>query len=166
DASAGQAAEATAALLAAVLAEVAPTVLDAVRTTLAGTDDPAVARALGAWLGSDDTGLRNAVVVALQTMPTGVAGVVTDLLASPDARVRTLTVMVLSTLPHPRVGQWLALVAEHDTDANIVAAAVDAAQLLDSDLAADLAATGAARFPTNPYLGFLASVATTAAGGR
>ena len=147
------------ALLELVGTETDPSVRDAVLTTLAAHDTPDIARAVAVHLGRDDAGLRNAVVVALQAMPTGTAAVVGELLDAPDARTRTLAVMVLSTLAHPEVGTWLRLVAERDTDANIVAAAVDAAQLLDPALAADVATTAARRFPANPYLACLATVA-------
>ncbi|WP_432546566.1 HEAT repeat domain-containing protein [Kineococcus sp. SYSU DK004] len=151
------------ALLAAVRTESVPAVRDALLTGVAEHDTAGVARSLAALLGDDDAAVRNAVVVALQTMPRGAAAVVDDLLADDDVRVRTLAVMVLSSLPHARVGAWLEAVVDRDGDENVVAAAVDAAQLLDEDTAGRLAGAAAQRFPANPYLGFLAGLP---AGGR
>ena len=155
--------EAVPALLAAARGERQPTVRDAVLTTLAAHDLPEVAHELAGWLGDDDAARRNAAVVALQAMPSGSAAVVDGLLASGDVRVRTLAVMVLSALAHPGVPGWLEAVVERDEDENVVAAAVDTAQLLEEDLAQRLAARAAQRFPDNPYLQFLR---TLAAGAR
>ncbi|WP_337062922.1 HEAT repeat domain-containing protein [Kineococcus sp. G2] len=156
-------AEAVPALLTAARAEQQPTVRDAVLTTLAAHDLPEVARELAGWLGDDDAARRNAAVVTLQAMPTGAAAVLDDLLVTGDARVRTLAVMVISALVHPGVPDWLEAVVDADPDENVVAAAVDTAQQLEDDLARQLATAAAARFPANPYLQFLA---TLAAGAR
>ncbi|WP_432563205.1 HEAT repeat domain-containing protein [Kineococcus sp. SYSU DK003] len=153
-------------LLAAVDAEAQATVRDALLTTLAGHDEhdgPAVAAHLAGWLSTDDAARRNAAVATLQTMPNGAAAVVGDLLVTGDVRVRTLAVMVLSALAHPGVPDWLEVVVDADADENVVAAAVDAAQLLEDEVAHRLADAAAARFPDNPYLQFLA---TLAAGAR
>ncbi|WP_432574013.1 HEAT repeat domain-containing protein [Kineococcus sp. SYSU DK005] len=151
------------ALLAAAEAEQQPTVRDALLTTLAAHDLPEVAHHLAGWLAGDDAARRNAAVVALQAMPGGSAAVLDDLLTRGDVRVRTLAVMVLSALVHPGVPAWLESVVERDEEENVVAAAVDTAQLTDDALARRLAERAAARFPANPYLRFLL---TLAAGAR
>ncbi|MBB2899547.1 HEAT repeat protein [Kineococcus radiotolerans] len=156
-------AEAVPALLAAARAEPQATVRDAVLTTLVAHDLPEVAQELAGWLGDDDAARRNAAVVTLQAMPHGTAAVLDALLVTGDVRVRTLAVMVLSTLAHPGVPDWLEAVVDADPDENVVAAAVDAAQQIDDALARQLSGAAAARFPDNPYLQFLS---TLAAGAR
>ncbi|WP_432511318.1 HEAT repeat domain-containing protein [Kineococcus sp. SYSU DK001] len=155
--------EAVPALLSAARGERQPVVRDAVLTTLVAHDLPEVARELAGWLGDDDAVRRNAAVLTLQAMPNGAAAVLDELLTTGDVRVRTLAVMVLSALPHPGVPDWLEVVVDADADENVVAAAVDAAQQLEDGLARQLATAAAARFPANPYLRFLA---TLAAGAR
>ncbi|WP_432524641.1 HEAT repeat domain-containing protein [Kineococcus sp. SYSU DK006] len=156
-------AEAVPALLEAADAERQPTVRDAVLTTLLAHDLPEVARHLAGWLADDDAARRNAAVATLQAMPVGAASVLDALLTTGDVRVRTLAVMVISALAHPGVPDWLEVVVDADPDENVVAAAVDTAQQLDEALARQLSAAAAARFPANPYLQFLA---TLAAGAR
>lgn len=155
-------AEAVPALLVAARTERQRTVRDAVLTTLVAHDSPQVASELAGWLGDDDAARRNAAVVALQAMPAGAASVLDELLVTGDVRVRTLAVMVLSTLAHPGVPDWLEVVVDADPDENVVAAAVDTAQQLEDALAGQLSAVAAARFPGNPYLQFLATLAVGA----
>ncbi|NHC15285.1 HEAT repeat domain-containing protein [Motilibacter deserti] len=151
-------ADAVPALLDALASEHDGAARDAVLTTLAGHDTPAVGAALGRDLSSEDAARRNAAVKALQAMPLAVASLVEGgVLQDADADVRVLAVMVLSAVSHPDVPQWLRPVVDSDADANVVAAAVDVAVTIGGDIAEELAATAAGRFPDNPYLRFLAA---------
>ncbi|PWJ55698.1 HEAT repeat-containing protein [Quadrisphaera granulorum] len=151
------------ALLAAAREEDDPAARDAALATVASFDLVEVARELAGWLGLDDAARRNAAVVALQSMPSCVASVLEHVLAGADVRARLMAVMVITALPRPEVPRWLLRIAEGDADENVVAAAIDAGVLVDDALGHQLATEGAARFPDNPYLAFLAaSVAPTA----
>lgn len=147
-------------LLEARAVETDPIVAEAILTALTSHDCPQVGRALGADLRSDDATVRNAAVTALHSLPIAVEALVAEgILTDPDADVRILAVMVLSVVSHPGVPQWLRPLIEADPDANVVAAAVDVAVTIASDLAAEFAELAAARFPENPYLRFLAAQA-------
>ena len=152
-------ADAVPALLSAYAVEADVSARDAMLTTLAGHDVPEVGRALALDLRAEDAVTRNTAVKALQTMPNAVAGIVEELLADADADVRVLSVMVVSAVAHPDVPLWLRPVVEADPQENVVAAAVDVAMTLGGEVGADFAEVAAARFPANPYLGFLASTA-------
>ncbi len=147
-------------LLAAWADEPDPAAREAMLTTLTGHDRPDIGQALAVELRRKDAGLRNAAVKALQDMPVAVSAVIEELLADPDSDVRILAVMVLSAVPHPDVPRWLRPVVEDDVAANVVAAAVDVAVTLGEENAAEFAAIGVRRFPTDPYLTFLSALTT------
>lgn len=147
------------ALLAAAREEDDPAARDAALATVASFDLVEVARELAGWLGLDDAARRNAAVVALQSMPVCAAPVLEHVLADGDVRARLMAVMVITALPDPEVPRWLLRVVQTDADENVVAAAVDAGVLVEDALGHQLATTGAARFPGNPYLAFLATTA-------
>lgn len=152
--------DAVPALLAAHAVERDPVVREALLTTLAGQDTPVVGWALAEDLRSEDPGVRNAAVRALQAMPVAVAALVADgVLEDPDADVRILAVMVLSAVTHPDVPVWLHPLVASDPDPRVVAAAVDVALTIGGEVAGELAPAAAARFPQDPYLAFLASTA-------
>ena len=147
-------------LLEALDVERDPVVRDALLTVLTGHDDPRVGRRLTADLRSEDVAVRNGAVRALQAMPGAVATLVEEgLLEDDDQDVRVLAVMVLSTVEHPSVPTWLLQVVEEDTGATVVAAAVDAAVTLGGSAGATCAARAVQRFPDDPYLQFLVSLA-------
>jgi hypothetical protein len=146
--------------LAVLEEETGPAVREALLAALAAADDPETGRVLASWLRDEQALRRNEAVTALQTMPQTMAVLVQEgLLTDPDDDVRVLAVMALSVVPHPEVPRWLAPVVSTDASAQVVAAAVDVAVTLDDELAATFAATASARFPTDPYLRFLAGMA-------
>ncbi len=134
--------------------ETEPAVRDAVLTTLAAHDTPAVAAALAAHLSSDDAGLRTAIAEALATMRNSAPAVTPALSTHPDHDVRIMAAMVLADLPHSRAQDWLVEMIDTDPHPNVVAAAIDA--LLPSAGPDHAALLGRARdrFPDDPFLRF------------
>ena len=134
--------------------ETEPAVRDAVLTTLAAHDTPAVATALAGHLASDDAGLRTAVAEALATMRASVPALMPALSTDPDHDVRIMAAMVLADLPHPQAQTWLVEMIDRDPHPNVVAAAIDA--LLPSAGPEHLALLrrAADRFPDDPFLRF------------
>lgn len=153
----GANAEEIPALLEAKMCETDPIVAEAILTALTAHDCAEVGRALAADLRSEDAAVRNFSVRALQTLPIAAETLIADgILTDADPDVRVLAVMVLSAVSHPAVPQWLRPVIEFDPEPNVVAAAVDCAVTIASELATEFAALAAGRFPNNPYLRFLA----------
>jgi HEAT repeat protein len=147
-------AEAVPALLSRVGVETEVRVRDAVLTTLAAHDTPAVAAGLAVHLASDEAGLRTAVAEALAAMPGSALDLMPDLVAAPDHDVRVMTAMILADLPHPGAKTWLLRLIAEDPHPNVVTGAIDA--LLPLADAGDAPALEAAalRFPQDPFLSF------------
>lgn len=144
-------------LLAAHAAETDRGTREVLLTALAAHDTVEAGTALARDLRSEDAAVRNGAARALQTMPRAVAALVDDgLLCDDDRDVRVLAVMVISALAHPDVPAWLRAVVAADADENVVCAALDTAVTIGPDVAGELIAVAADRFPANPYLGFLA----------
>lgn len=76
-------------------------------------------------LRSDDAELRNEAVAAAQKLPDLVTPAIEALLCDPDPDLRLFGVRILEELPTPQVLQWLSAVLWHETDRNVVAAALD-----------------------------------------
>ncbi|NMO54158.1 HEAT repeat domain-containing protein [Actinoplanes sp. TBRC 11911] len=152
-------AEAVPALLDRVAAEREPQVRDAMLTTLAAVDSPAVAEALAGHLASDDAALRTAVAEALATMPVSVPAIMPGLLTDPDHRVRVMTAMILADLPHPASLMWLSDMIRDDPHPNVVAAAIDALLPSAGPQHAELLRGAARRFPDDPFLRFTVDAA-------
>jgi len=142
------------ALVARVGVERDPAVRDTVLTQLARLDSPEVATGLVPHLGSDDAGLRNAVVVAMAQMPRSVPPLVPGLLADPDPDVRILTIMMMAGLRVAELEGWLVGVLEHDTHTNVVASAVSELVPIAGPEAVDVLEAVPARFPDDPFLAF------------
>jgi HEAT repeat protein len=152
-------AEAVPALLDRVGAETEPAVRDAVLTTLAAHDSPAVAEGLAEHLASDDAGLRTAVAEALAAMPRSVPELVPRLIADPDHDVRVMTTMVLADLPHPGALTWLAAMITEDPHPNVVTSAIDALLPAAGPEHAALLRAAQQRFPDDPFLRFTVEAA-------
>jgi len=92
-------------------------------------------------LRSEDAGLRNGSIEALQYLPDQVGVHIENLLHDDDTDVRIFAVNILETLPHPNVPSWLHQVIREDVEVNVCAAAVDQlAELGTQAMVADLLA--------------------------
>lgn len=110
-------------------------------------------------LRSDDAGLRNGAIEALQQMQEEAAPAVEALLEDADPDLRIFAVNIVESLRHPQSRQWLLRVVERDGHVNVAAAAVDLlAELGTPDMAGALEALRG-RFPDEPFLHFAIGVA-------
>jgi len=108
---------------------------------------------------SEDVGLRNAAIEALQQMPDSLAPCVGDLLADNNSDVRICTVNVLGALADRRAPRWLEEVLRHDPHVNVCAAAVEGlAELGDAESRPALEALPK-RFPDEPFIAFVVKAA-------
>ncbi|HWH01426.1 MAG TPA: HEAT repeat domain-containing protein [Pilimelia sp.] len=150
------------ALLARVAVEDDAAARDAVLTSLAGHDTPAVAEALCAHLGSEDAGLRTAVVETLAAMPCGAVPLLPGLVADPDPDVRILTAMILADLPAPDAELRLVELVSGDTHRNVVGAALAALLPMATAAHAALLRRTRDRFADDPFLRFTIDAALPA----
>jgi hypothetical protein len=134
--------------------------------SVAGPAAPAIVAGLLPYLRSEDAGLRNAVIEALQDMPEAVAPFMADLLADGDSDVRILAVQILSVLPHADAPHWLARVIAADAHVNVCAAAVDCLAEVGDGRAVTALAALPARFPDEPFIAFAVATAIRRIGGR
>lgn len=126
----------------------------------------AVVEGLLPLLASDDAGLRNGAIEALQEMPDALAPHVETMLTDPDSDVRIFAVNVLSALPHPMVPEWLRRVVASDPHVNVCAAAVDAlAEAGEPDCIPALEDL-ADRFPDIAFISFAVDAAIRRIRGR
>lgn len=111
------------------------------------------------YLRSEEAGLRNEAIEAMQQLPDTVAPIMSDLLRDPDSDVRIFAVNILESLKHPEVETWLIQVIEQDTHINVCATAVDLLGEIGSfDAVASLQQLKT-RFAGEPYIQFAADVA-------
>jgi HEAT repeat protein len=132
-------------------------VIEAIFTALEAI--PEAAQPLASLLRSDDAGLRNDAVEALQAMPDTVRPLLPGLLADGDADVRILAVEVVRCLPSGEVERLLCGVLEHEGDPNVCTAAVEVLAEAGTAEAVPTLRRLAARFPSQPMLPFAARIA-------
>jgi hypothetical protein len=108
-----------------LLAERDPSVRSAVFAVLVGAATPAALAQILQHLRSDDAELRNQAVAAAQQLPDLVPPAIEALLCDPDPDLRLFGVRILEELPTAQALQWLSAVLWHETDSNVVAAALD-----------------------------------------
>jgi HEAT repeat protein len=133
-------------------------VCEAVFTALARIGGTAVVDSLLPLLRSEDTALRNGALEVLAGMPEVVAPHLQALLHDADADVRTLSICLLSALPQAKVSRWLADVLQHETEVNVVGAALEAAAELAGPEAADAVRCARARFAGDAFIAFAADL--------
>lgn len=151
--------EAAAALGEQLLREHDPRVREALFTTLAQLASDGAAAALLPLLRSEDAALRNGAIEALSGMPSAVAPRIAALLRDADADVRIFTVNLLGDLRHPQVPEWLLQVLQHDTQVNVVGAAIEVlAEVGAPEHTAGLRAAQQ-RFASDPFIGFAVDMA-------
>ncbi len=142
-----------------LLREADPSVREAVFTTLAAQASEGAAGALLPLLRSDDATLRNGALEALGAMPAAVAPRITALLRDTDPDVRIFTVNLLGELRHPQVPAWLLQVMRHDTQVNVVAAAIEVLAEVGEASHADAVRGAVQRFADDPFIAFAADLA-------
>jgi HEAT repeat protein len=113
-------------LCARLLDESSASVRSMIFTALVAHPSSRVVEGLLPLLRSEDVGLRNSAVDALQKMPTEVTPHMELLLTDADSDVRIMAVNVLGLLQHPSAPALLLSVAAEDPHVNVCAAALDA----------------------------------------
>ena len=142
-----------------LLREAAPSVREALFTSLTALASEAAAGALLPLLRSEDATLRNGAIEALAGMPQAVGPRIAGLLHDSDVDVRIFTVNLLGELHHPQVVAWLLQVLAHDADVNVVAAAVEVLAETGGPAHADALRAARARFADDDFIGFAIDMA-------
>ncbi|MFV3126381.1 HEAT repeat domain-containing protein [Niveispirillum sp. KHB5.9] len=143
----------------ALAAESVPAVREALLDAVAGIGSRQAALILLPALRSEDAALRNGALVALQTMPSVLPGLLPLLLADPDSDVRVLATELARVLPPPVATEILCRMLANEPHANACGAALDVlAQVGTADALPTLEGV-AKRFATDPFVGFAARTA-------
>ena len=151
--------EATVLLCARLEVEPSASVRSIIFTGLIAHPSPVAVEGLLPFLRSEDVGLRNAAIDALQKMPHEVIPCIDLLLADPDSDVRIMAVNILGLLQHPAAPARLLRVAIDDSHVNVCAAALDAlAEVGDPEAIAMLECV-AHRFPDVPFIKYAVATA-------
>jgi len=140
------------ALGAALAAEPAARVREAIITALLGIGTPAAAAVLAGVLGSEDTALRNDAIEALRELGPAAMAPTERLLDSPVADIRMFAVSVLSGLRHPQAAILLRRVLERDPEINVGLAAVEVLVEVGGPESLPALRAFAARFPDEPFV--------------
>lgn len=119
----------------------------------------AVVEGLLPYLRSQDAGLRNAAIEALQEMPADLEPFVSTLLADPDSDTRLMAVNILFWLPHPKVPEWLMQVVLHDEHPNVCAAAAEGLAEVGDETSITALEALPARFPDVAFMTFAVGLA-------
>ena len=98
---------------------------EALLAALLAIADPSAAAALAQHLSSENAGLRNACVEALQAMPAAAASVLPVLLTDLNPDVRLLATEVVRTQPTADANRFLAGLLDVETQPNVCGAAVE-----------------------------------------
>lgn len=102
-----------------------PRAREALLAALLAIADPSTAAALARHLRSEDAGLRNTCIEALQSMPAAAGSVLPGLLSDPDPDVRLLATEIVRTQPTGPANEWLAGLLDVETHPNVCGAAVE-----------------------------------------
>jgi HEAT repeat protein len=144
--------EAADALGAALAAEPAARVREAIITALLGIGTPAAAAVLAGVLGSEDTALRNDAIEALRELGPAAIAPIERLLESPVADIRMFAVSVLNGLGHTQASRLLQRVLECDPEINVGLAAVEVLVEVGGPESLPALRAFAARFPDEPFV--------------
>ncbi len=106
--------------------ETDPAVQEAILASLMDIKQPPIGERLIPLLRSEDAGLRNRVIEALQTMPEMVQKHLDELLGDPDPDVRIFAINIIQWVKHPDVPKWLLKIIREDSHINVVGTALDA----------------------------------------
>ena len=142
-----------------LLGEGDASVRDALFVSLSAMASEAAVAALLPMLRSEEAGLRNGAIEALTGMPGAVAPRIATLLRDADVDVRIFTVNLLGDLRHEQVLPWLLQVLQHDSEVNVVAAALEVMAEVGSPAHIGALRAAQARFASDPFIGFAADMA-------
>jgi HEAT repeat protein len=119
-----------------------------------------VVDALLPLLRSEDPALRNGAIEVLAGQPDAVAPHIEKLLADADTDVRIFSVNLLGDLRHANVPQWLAQVLVHESNVNVVGAALEVLAEVGTPALLPALRAAAQRFADDAYIGFAIELAT------
>jgi HEAT repeat protein len=151
--------EAVPALAAALAAEQAPKVREALATALLRVGNQASVECLVPHLRSPDAGLRAVAIEALQAMPEATQPFMNRLLADEDSDVRILALELVRGMPAEDVTRMVCGLLEREQHANVCAAAVDVLAEIGTPQALPALRACAVRFAGTPFLPFAVSAA-------
>jgi HEAT repeat protein len=151
--------EATALLCARLEHEPSASVRSIIFTGLIAHPSPVAVEGLLPFLRSEDVGIRNAAIDALQKMPDDVIPCMDLLLADPDSDVRIMAVNILGLIQHPAAPARLLRVATDDPHVNVCAASLDALAEAGALDAIPILECVTHRFPDVPFIKFAVATA-------
>lgn len=146
--------DATGVLIARLQHEDDLSVRDVILTSLTRIGDFEVVEGLIQCLRSEDVGLRNEAIVALQSLPNVVGPLMQWLLKDSDPDVRIFAVNILESLRHPHVERWLIGVLETEQHVNVCATAVDLLAELGTPASRHALEAVKTRFAEEPFIQF------------
>lgn len=146
-------------LAVALTAESVRAVREALLDAIASIGSRPAAQILLPALRSEDVALRNAALVALQTMPGVLPDLLPALLADPDSDVRVLATELARVLPPPVATDILCRMLAIETHANACGAAMDVLAQVGTADALPMLEDVAGRFTADPFVGFAARTA-------
>ena len=127
-------------------------------TALMRVGDKASVTALLPYLRSQDAGVRSSAIEALQALPDTVKPFMAALFQDGDSDVRLLACELARNLPAEDATQILCALLEHETHANVCAAAVDVLAEVGTPDAVPVLRACASRFSETTFLPFAISV--------
>lgn len=146
-------------LAAALASETVPAVREALLEAIAGTGSREAALILLPSLRSDDAGLRNGALSALQAMPSVMPVLLEGLLTDPDGDVRILATELARVLPPDAATGFLCRMLVREHHPNACAAAMDVLAQVGTPDAVPVLRDVAARFAADPFVRFAAHTA-------
>jgi HEAT repeat protein len=141
-------------------------VREAIFTSLARAATVESAEAVLPYLRSDQADLRRAALDALKTMPGAVQPKLPELLADADADVRLLTCEIVLSIPSDESAQLLCNLLERESEVNVCAAAVGVLAEIGGADSLPVLSRCAARFASEPFLGFSIKAAADRIGAQ
>jgi HEAT repeat protein len=155
----GGRAEAVPALAAALAAEHAPKVREALATALLRVGNEASVAALIPHIRSPDAALRAIAIEALQALPQATRPFMQRLLADDDTDVRILALELLRSMPAAEATRFACDVLEREQHPNVCAAAIDVLAETGTPDAVPVLRVCASRFASTPFISFAVSAA-------
>lgn len=158
--------DAVPALGAALVAEAAPRVREAILTSLARLGGADSVAAVAPLIRSDDAGVRTGALDALRLMPDAVAAALPQLLSDTEADTRLLACELARHLPPALGSRMLCDLLTEETEPNVCAAALDVLVEIGGLDALPTLSLCQARFADIPFLVFAIRVAQDRLGAK
>ncbi len=136
-------------------------VREAMVTSLIRIGNEQAVQGLLPLLRSEDAGLRNDVIEALQQMPGSVGPFMEAMLTDADTDVRIFAVNILEALRHADSRRWLEEVIARDPHINVCATAVDLLAEVGTPESLPTLQTLLERFGREPYIRFAVDTAVS-----